>query len=87
MGHESRWLKLTATEAETQGFVVPPKRESRSERVLTSRCGHCGDVFEPTRPHQRFCKPSCRKAAFTGRQPQPRLLSMDPHELFRTPFE
>jgi hypothetical protein len=64
-----------------------PNRVMRSERVLTSRCDHCGDAFEATRPHQRFCKPSCRKAAFTGRQVQPQLPTTDPHELFRTPFE
>jgi uncharacterized OB-fold protein len=62
-------------------------RVSRSERVLASRCGHCGEVFEPTRPHQKFCKPSCRRAAFTGRREQPRLPVGDPDDLFRVPFE
>ena len=28
-------------------------------------------AFEPTRPHQKFCRPSCRRAAFTGREQQP----------------
>ena len=77
-----------------------PRRETRSERVLTSRCGHCGETFEPTRPHQRFCRPSCGKAAFTGRRrsvviysnrpvvdEEPPDSTTDPHELFRTPFE
>ncbi len=64
-----------------------PAEEYAPERVLASRCGHCGETFEPTRPHQRFCRPSCRKAAFTGRTEQPRLPTPDPHELFRTPFE
>ena len=50
-------------------------RETRSERVLTSRCGHCGDTFEPTRPHQKFCKPSCRRAAFTGRREPAQVLT------------
>ena len=62
-------------------------RETRSERVLTCPCRYCGEHFEPVRPHQHFCKPSCRRAAFTGRTEQPRLPSSDPHELFRTPFE
>jgi hypothetical protein len=48
---------------------------------------HCGDVFEPTRPHQKFCRPSCRRAAFTGRRKQPRLPVGDPEDLFRVPFE
>jgi uncharacterized OB-fold protein len=71
-------------------------QETRLERVLTSRCGHCGETFEPTRPHQRFCRPSCRQAAFTGRRrviysnrpvvdEQP--ATTDPHELFHLPFE
>jgi hypothetical protein len=64
-----------------------PNRETRSERVLTRRCSHCGDTFEPTRPHQRFCKPSCRRAAFTGRREQPRLPVGDTDDLFCVPFE
>ena len=48
---------------EAQVHMNPnPIRETRSERVLASRCGQCGETFEPTRPHQRFCRPSCRRA-------------------------
>jgi hypothetical protein len=47
-----------------------PNRETRSERVLTSRCGQCGEPFAPARPHQRFCRPSCRLSHFkVMRQP------------------
>ena len=42
------------------------------ERVLMRRrvksCETCGAEFEAMRPHQRFCRPSCRKAAFEERQ-------------------
>ena len=37
------------------------------ERVLTRICRACKAAFEPTRPHQRYCRPSCRMAAFKAR--------------------
>jgi hypothetical protein len=65
-------------------------RETRSERVRTRACGHCGDVFTPTREHQRFCRPSCRFAHrwHTARR-EPGLFPDLAREdrLFRTPFE
>ena len=67
------------------GMSTEPNRETRSD-AFTSRCGHCGDAFEPTRPHQKFCKPSCRRAAFTGRRSSAIGVS-DPGDLFRVPFE
>ena len=32
--------------------------------VLRRPSYHCGRMFEPPRPHQKHCKPSCRMAAF-----------------------
>ncbi len=67
--------------------MTGPARETRSERVLTNACRHCGEQFRPTRPHQAYCRPSCRRAAFTGRQ-TPRPLPFDSDDdLFRVPFE
>lgn len=40
---------------------------SRSERVLRA-CEGCGAPFTPVRPHQRHCRPSCRKLTFERRQ-------------------
>jgi hypothetical protein len=30
------------------------------QRVVDRICQHCGHPFDPVRPHQRFCRPSCR---------------------------
>jgi hypothetical protein len=43
-----------------------------AERVL---CGFCQQPFRPTRPHQRFCRPSCRRDAFAVRQEEPDLFT------------
>jgi hypothetical protein len=61
--------------------------DRHAERVLTRPCRHCGQIFEAVRPHQHYCKPSCRRAAFTGRQVQPRLPIGDADDLFQVPFE
>ena len=60
--------------------------ETRLERVVAGTCAHCGNVFEPARPHQRYCRPSCRQLAFTGRR-EPAQRADDPDALFRVPFE
>jgi hypothetical protein len=44
-------------------------------------------MFEPTRPHQKHCKPTCRLAAFKLRAGRPTLPTMVEDELFRVPFE
>ena len=42
-----------------------------AERVRTRShrqpCAGCGQGFEPIRPHQKFCRPSCRLAAWKAR--------------------
>ena len=76
-----------AKKAREGGAMSAPNRETRSERVLTRACQHCGETFEPTRPHQKFCRPSCRRAAFTKRDQQPRLPVGDPEDLFCVPSE
>jgi hypothetical protein len=64
-----------------------PDRETRAQRVVTIPCRQCGTAFTPIRPHQRFCRPSCRWAHFKVTQP-PRLLPFDADDdLFRVPFE
>jgi hypothetical protein len=50
-----------------------PAAARAGERVLTRRCGHCGRLFEPTRPHQRHCRPSCRIAAWKARHAPPHV--------------
>jgi hypothetical protein len=60
--------------------------DHRAERVLLVPCRQCGTDFTPVRPHQRFCRPSCRLAHFKV-APQPRLPLADPEDLFRVPFE
>ncbi len=45
--------------------------ERPAERVLAQNrplCGHYRQPFTPVRPHQRFCRPSCRIQAFKARQ-------------------
>jgi hypothetical protein len=67
--------------------MLAPKGDRRSEANLASqRCQQCGECFEPSRPHQRFCRPSCRRAAFTDRG-QRRLPLGELDELFEKPFE
>ena len=43
--------------------IQAPNRPA--ERVL---CRNCGQPFERVRPHQAFCRPSCRKAHFDQRR-------------------
>lgn len=56
-------------------------------KVLRRPCYHCGLMFEPTRPHQKHCRPSCRLAAFKARADRPLLPRLLEGELFRVPFE
>jgi hypothetical protein len=58
----------------------------RAERVLARPCRQCGAPFEPTRAHQRFCRPACRLAHF--RVSAQRSLPFDEgDDLFAIPFE
>ena len=66
--------------------MTAPTVDCPAERVLALRCAHCGHVFERLRPHQKFCRPSCRRAAFT-RRGQRRLPFDDLDHLFDVPFE
>jgi hypothetical protein len=52
---EARTVKATPTHR-----IVD---ETRSERVLDVCCAACGGTFTPVRPHQKHCRPSCRRAA------------------------
>jgi hypothetical protein len=63
----------------------PASHPKPGERVLARTCGHCGGAFEPTRPHQKFCRPSCRLDHFKARLPLLDAPEDDP--LCRTPFE
>jgi len=42
--------------------------ETGSQRVVAGQCRHCGANFEATRPHQVFCRPSCRWEAFKAKR-------------------
>jgi uncharacterized OB-fold protein len=58
-------------------------RETRSQRIVASRCRQCGGTFEPVR-HQKFCKPSCRWEFFKAKRER----GEDPvADLFAVPFE
>ena len=63
------------------GYTVRASAMATVSKVLRRPCYHCGLMFEPTRPHQKHCKPSCRMAAFKARTERP----VD--DLFRVPFE
>ena len=56
-------------------------------KVLRRPCYHCGLMFEPTRPHQIHCKPSCRMAAFKARAERRVLPGLLEDRLFLVPFE
>jgi hypothetical protein len=59
--------------------------ETGAERVLTRRCQQCREPFAPVRPHQHYCRPSCRLEAFKARQQRS---GVDVETtLFRVPFE
>jgi hypothetical protein len=52
-----------------EGIPMPSAVADRhAERVLESLCAFCLQPFEPTRPNQRFYRPSCRKAHFDQRR-------------------
>jgi hypothetical protein len=40
-------------------IIVSPVDRAPASSV-TRLCGFCGDPFVPVRPHQRFCRLSCR---------------------------
>lgn len=50
---------------------VRKAEEVMSQRVVSGpmrTCETCRDGFEPVRPHQKYCRPSCRWAAFKGKR-------------------
>lgn len=49
--------------------------DRRSQRVVARNCEYCRAPFEPVRPHQKFCRPSCRWESFKAQRP-PDLLDM-----------
>ena len=55
-----------------------------SDNVLMGPYYHCGLMFEPTRPQQKHCRPSCRMAAFKSRVGRPSLPGLREVEFFRT---
>lgn len=63
--------------------MTPRGEVRRAQRVVTRLCGYCGHAFEPVRPHQRFCRPSCRWGAFKRR----RVLPLFDDDVSRAPFE
>lgn len=58
----------------TRGFARPDGRSTGRTRSRR-RCAACGALFQPVRPHQRFDRTSCRKAAFVERH-QPRAAAL-----------
>jgi hypothetical protein len=58
---------------------------TRPEPARTRSCAYCGESFDRTRPHQRFCRTACRCAYFRTRGVA--RASRDRDELGRTPFE
>jgi hypothetical protein len=64
-----------------------PARETRAQRVVARPCGFCGERFEPVRPHQTFCRPSCRWHSFKARRQRPLLDVIDGDQLAAYPFE
>jgi len=49
-------------------LVLDPVGERVQTRSRTIPCAGCGQPFEPVRPHQKHCRPSCRMLAFKSRQ-------------------
>jgi hypothetical protein len=45
-----------------------PTTATPAQRVVASRCQHCGGPFDAVRPHQVFCRPSCRWEAFKAKR-------------------
>ena len=47
--------------------TVRRERRAKAKRLedpkikRRKRCANCGELFEPTKPHKRFCKEACRK--------------------------
>lgn len=56
-----------------------------SQRVVDDAawlpCRHCGARFQPVRPHQLYCRPSCQWEGFKARQPR----IVDPGKADRMP--
>jgi hypothetical protein len=64
-------VRLNSRRGACCGAVIPVPSavaDRHAERVLENRCAFCLQPFEPTRPHQRFCRPSSRKAHFDQRR-------------------
>jgi len=55
--------------------------------VRTRACAHCGEMFDPVREHQAFCRPSCRFAHRSTRSTPTLAPVGDRDELVRLPFE
>jgi hypothetical protein len=56
-----------ATDAQTMAnHAADPLKHS--EAFPNAFCGACGGQFKPIRRHHRFCRPSCRRAAFERRR-------------------
>lgn len=50
-------------------MLTPDRRDDRpAERSRMRPCVHCGASFQPSRKHQRHCRPTCRVAAFEARR-------------------
>jgi hypothetical protein len=43
-----------------ESLSIEPGTDHVSQRLVGRTCRRCGDAFDPVRPHQRFCRPSCR---------------------------
>ena len=59
------WAFARAVMRSEKGRMPNPVADRLTERVL---CRKCGQPFERVRPHQAFCRPSCRKADFDRRR-------------------
>ena len=53
------------------GWRMRAARRPKAE-VPTVDCAHCGGVFRPTQPTQRFCSIACRQAAWIEAHPRPK---------------
>lgn len=54
-----------STKRLTDAPIAPQKR---SKAFAGATCPGCGELFTPTRPNQRHCRPSCRRRALEPRR-------------------
>ena len=54
------------------------QRRARNREMQRSTCAVCGDLFQPTREDQRFCKDACRPARLPPAT-QGGVMSLPPH--------